>query len=49
MTAPEDASPPFLSVDEVLLLHQLCIQEFGGKPGLRDLGLLETAGQQTAD
>jgi death on curing protein len=37
--------PPirFLSVDDVLLLHQSTTQEEGGLAGLRDLGLLESA------
>lgn len=33
----------YLSVKDVLLLHQLAIDEFGGSHGLRDLGLLESA------
>lgn len=35
--------PQFLSVDEVLAIHQHLIDEFGGPPGVRDLGLLESA------
>ena len=31
------------SQDKVLLLHQLITQETGGDPGLRDIGLLDTA------
>lgn len=33
----------YLSVRDVLLLHQLAIDESGGSHGLRDLGLLESA------
>ena len=33
----------FLSRDEVLEIHTVLIQHFGGPPGVRDLGLLESA------
>lgn len=33
----------YLTVKDVLLLHQMAIDEFGGSHGLRDLGLLESA------
>ena len=33
----------FLSVDEVLEIHTVLIERFGGPPGVRDLGLLESA------
>jgi death-on-curing protein len=33
----------YLSVDQVLLLHELQIERFGGSPGLRDRGGLESA------
>ena len=33
----------FLSTDEVLALHSRLIDEFGGPPGVRDLGLVESA------
>ena len=33
----------FLSVDDVLVIHGRVIEEFGGDPGLRDRGLLESA------
>lgn len=33
----------FLSVDEVLLIHDRLVEAFGGAPGLRDPGLLESA------
>jgi death on curing protein len=37
------AAPRFLSVDEVLAVHRRVVAEFGGDPGLRDRGLLESA------
>lgn len=33
----------FLSVDAVIRIHMRTIEEFGGDPGLRDRGLLESA------
>lgn len=33
----------FLSVDEVVEIHERLISRFGGPPGLRDRGLLESA------
>ncbi len=33
----------FLSVDEVLAIHERLVDAFGGTPGLRDPGLLESA------
>jgi death-on-curing protein len=33
----------FLSLDEVLVIHQRVIEAFGGADGVRDLGLLESA------
>jgi death-on-curing protein len=33
----------FLSVDAVLKIHRRVIEDFGGDPGLRDRGLLESA------
>ena len=33
----------FLSLDEALALHERLVEEFGGPPGVRDLGLLESA------
>jgi death-on-curing protein len=35
--------PEFLDVDDVLALHERQIAEFGGYPGIRDHGLLESA------
>lgn len=39
---PSDAVQ-FLSLDEVLVIHQQVIQAFGGSAGIRDRGLLESA------
>lgn len=36
-------SVSFLSVDEVLAIHERLIERFGGAAGVRDLGLLESA------
>jgi death-on-curing protein len=33
----------FLSLDEVIAIHERLIERFGGAPGIRDLGLLESA------
>lgn len=33
----------YLSLDEVLAIHERLIGHFGGPPGVRDLGLLESA------
>ena len=33
----------FLSVDEVLAIHERLLDRFGGPPGVRDVGLLESA------
>jgi death-on-curing protein len=33
----------FLTVDEVLAIHERLIEKFGGPPGVRDAGLLESA------
>ncbi len=33
----------YLTVEEVLALHEISIKKFGGTNGLRDLGLLESA------
>jgi death-on-curing protein len=33
----------FLSLDEVNAIHERFIEQFGGPPGIRDLGLLESA------
>ena len=36
-------TPRFLSVDDVLGLHQRQIDRYGGTTGIRDLGLLQSA------
>ena len=36
-------SVQFLTLDEVLALHERLLEEFGGAAGVRDLGLLESA------
>ena len=36
-------NPVFLTVEEVLELHAFQVEQFGGDPGLRDMGLLESA------
>ena len=33
----------FLSLDEAVAIHERLIEKFGGSPGLRDKGLLESA------
>src|SRR3989338_11429937 len=33
----------YLSIDEVLVLHEKLVSEFGGHQGLRDAGALESA------
>jgi death-on-curing protein len=39
----EPRSIRFLGVDEAEAMHQRLIEEFGGPPGLRDRGLLDSA------
>ena len=36
-------SPRFLTVDQVLEIHEDQIARYGGSPGVRDKGLLESA------
>ena len=38
-----NSSVQFLSVDEVLAIHERLIDQFGGSAGIRDKGLLESA------
>jgi len=38
---PNDAIK-FLSLDETIAIHERLIEKFGGTPGLRDMGLLES-------
>ena len=35
--------PDFLSLDDVLLIHEQQLQKYGGSSGIRDQGLLESA------
>ena len=35
--------PLFLTLDEVLMIHADQIEHYGGSPGVRDLGLLQSA------
>jgi death on curing protein len=35
--------PVWLDLETVLTIHELILNEFGGMPGVRDLGLLESA------
>ena len=35
--------PIYPTVEEVLVLHSLLIERYGGEPGVRDLGLLDAA------
>jgi death-on-curing protein len=37
------SDPEFLTVEDVLTLHQRQLERFGGGSGVRDLGLLESA------
>lgn len=40
---PEALGVKFLTLEEVLEIHETLLREFGGPPGVRDLGLLESA------
>jgi death-on-curing protein len=42
-TDPESSDPEFLTVEQVLALHQRQLERFGGGSGVRDHGLLESA------
>ncbi len=42
------ADPVFLSVEQVLAIHQRVIEEFGGEPAILDDGLLESAAMMPA-
>jgi death-on-curing protein len=37
------SGPAFLTLEQVVLIHQRMIAEFGGDPEVRDYGLLESA------
>lgn len=36
-------NPTFLSVEDILRLHAMSLEQFGGTEGVRDLGLVESA------
>jgi len=36
----------YLSVEEIVEIHDVMIREFGGETGVRDLGILESAGER---
>lgn len=36
-------TPEFLEIADILEIHQILIEQFGGMPGVRDEGLLESA------
>lgn len=36
-------TPEFLQIADILEIHQILIAQFGGMPGIRDEGLLESA------
>jgi len=40
---PSNPVVEFLSLDEVISIHERVIERFGGTGGIRDLGLLESA------
>lgn len=39
----------FLTVAQILVLHDESLQRYGGSPGVRDLGLIDSAACSTAD
>ncbi len=43
MTPAGQAEPVFLSEEDVLLTHTQMIELYGGSPGVRDLGMLQSA------
>ncbi|MEH1927433.1 type II toxin-antitoxin system death-on-curing family toxin [Nostoc sp.] len=43
MCIKDSPSPEFVSQDAVLSIHSYLIERFGGSPGLRDEGLLDSA------
>ena len=42
MTKPLE-DPSFLGLDEILEIHQDQLKHYGGSPGIRDMGLLQSA------
>lgn len=43
MNPPQLGRPRFVTVDEALAWHAIAVTQYGGDPGLRDRGLLESA------
>jgi death on curing protein len=41
-------NPVFLTVEEVLEIHAYQVEQFGGDPAIRDMGLLESAVSQAS-
>lgn len=41
--AAEDAEPVWLTLDIMIAIHEMQIVEHGGPPGVRDLGMLDSA------
>ncbi|MEW5423939.1 type II toxin-antitoxin system death-on-curing family toxin [Amorphus sp. 3PC139-8] len=39
----DQSDPSFLSVEDVVVIHDLQLRRFGGGAGLRDIGMLESA------
>jgi death on curing protein len=39
-------TPDFLEINDILSIHQILLEQFGGMPGIRDEGLLESAVSQ---
>lgn len=39
-------TPKFLEIADIFNIHQILIEQFGGMPGVRDEGLLESAVSQ---
>ncbi|NHC33366.1 type II toxin-antitoxin system death-on-curing family toxin [Scytonema millei] len=39
-------TPEFLEINDILTIHQILLEQFGGMPGIRDEGLLESAVSQ---
>lgn len=43
MNPPQLGRPRFVTIDEALAWHAIAVAQYGGDPGLRDRGLLESA------
>lgn len=42
-TSKKRPAEPILSLEDLVWLHAVAVEEFGGSPGIRDRGLLESA------